>query len=114
MVLRRPHGPAADIWSFAVCLLELANHRPPTNVSVMRHLFMIGTGHAPSLDQPEKWTQLMRDFLTQCLVIEPSHRPRAIVLLQHSWLSSSAATKTDMSKLLRSIFMVRSYQETAL
>ena len=73
MILRQPHGTAADIWSMAVCVLELANHHPPDNSSVyhlasslsfsssssvpqmLRHMFMTATGRPPFLDQPQKW-----------------------------------------------------------
>ena len=36
MIARQPHGWQVDIWGQAVCVLELANHRPPDNTSV-RH-----------------------------------------------------------------------------
>ena len=113
MILRQPHGPAADIWSMGVCLLELANHRPPDNSSVLRHMFKVATGHAPGLDEVDRWSPLMRDFLGHCMRIDPSQRSRAAVLSQHKWLLQQAATQAEMAKLLRSIFMSKSY-DTAM
>lgn len=113
MILRKPHGPPADIWSMGVCIIELANHRPPDNSSVLRHLFMVATGNVPSLDHPERWSSHMRNFIDQCMKFEPAQRARALVLLQHPWLSKSCS-KADMGVLLRSVFLVRDYDETAL
>ncbi len=32
MIARQPYGAPIDIWSFAVCLLELCNRSPPNKV----------------------------------------------------------------------------------
>eukprot|EP00026_Physarum_polycephalum_P003650 Phypoly_transcript_03663.p1 GENE.Phypoly_transcript_03663~~Phypoly_transcript_03663.p1 ORF type:complete len:665 (+),score=125.19 Phypoly_transcript_03663:141-2135(+) len=36
MILGIPHGTPADMWSFAICLLELANGEPPNRKSPVR------------------------------------------------------------------------------
>ena len=114
MILRKGHGPPADIWSMAVCLLELANHHPPDNSSVLRHMFKVATGQPPGLDEPGRWSPLMRDFLGYCMQFDPAQRARAAILAQHKWPLGHAATQAEMAKLLRSIFLIRSYDETVM
>lgn len=36
MILKQPHNTAVDIWSMAVCLLELANKKAPNSDSALR------------------------------------------------------------------------------
>ena len=36
MILKKPHGTSCDIWSMAVCLLELANKKAPNSDSALR------------------------------------------------------------------------------
>ena len=36
MIKRQVYGPAVDIWSFAICVLELANGQPPNRRSALK------------------------------------------------------------------------------
>lgn len=111
MILRNPHGPPADVWSMAVCLLELANHHPPDNTSVLRHMFRVATAAPPFLDHPEKWSDLMRDFLSQCMQFDPARRANAAVLRRHKWVTSRACSQAEMSKMLNTIFASRYFND---
>lgn len=74
-------------------------------------MFKVATGRAPGLDEPARWSNLMRDFLDHCMRMDPTSRPKAAVLAQHKWPLTCAASQADMAKLLRSVFMVRGYDE---
>ena len=53
MIQCKPHGYAADIWSFAICLIEMADKRPPNRKARI------------------KVTRLPRFFLARRLAWEP-------------------------------------------
>ena len=74
-------------------------------------MFRVATGNSPTLDKPEKWSDLMRDFLDLCMQHDPAKRPRASVLIRHKWVSTRACSQTDMAILLRKIFYARNYND---
>lgn len=65
MILGIPHGTPADLWSFAICLLELANGEPPNRKSPVRAMFLAAT-EGINLS-PDKYSGDFIDFLTKCL-----------------------------------------------
>mmetsp|Transcript_15120 Transcript_15120/g.22651 ORF Transcript_15120/g.22651 Transcript_15120/m.22651 type:complete len:504 (+) Transcript_15120:35-1546(+) len=115
MIHLQPHDTSADIWSFGVSLLELANGRPPNKENPFAAMFSVATKGIPQpfLDKPEKWSDDIKDFLSQCLQIAPSDRPSAQKLLEHDFLRL-ACTKKDMHKILSSIFLKKALENTGL
>jgi serine/threonine kinase 4 len=64
-------------------VIEMAEGEPPYfHVHPMRVLFMIGTNPPPTLSRAELWSAEMKDFLSCCLVKDPSKRPSAKQLLK--------------------------------
>ncbi|KAL6072994.1 serine/threonine-protein kinase BLUS1 isoform X3 [Balamuthia mandrillaris] len=105
MVRRDPHDLPADIWSFAISLLELANRHPPFQKSSLRAMFTYATEGCPDpLDEPDKWSDNFKDFLSMCLRSDPAERATAKVLLEHPFLRQ-VATQKQMAKLIQHIFM---------
>ncbi|CAG8649217.1 10515_t:CDS:2, partial [Dentiscutata heterogama] len=77
-----------DIWSLGCCVLEMATGRRPwSNLdnewAVMYHVV---TGHPP-LPENSQLSELGIDFLKQCFIRSPQHRPSAEELLQHPWMA---------------------------
>jgi len=68
MIRREPHGLSVDIWSFAICLMEIANGHPPNRRSSIKAMFQAGTQGYPSpLDYTRaNWTPEFADFLSRC------------------------------------------------
>lgn len=105
MVQRKPYGFPIDIWSFGICLLEMANRSPPNNVPKLAAMFRIATSNKPSsLETPEKWSSQMNDFFDKILQPDPIERPAAYQLLEHPFIEK-AQNCLDMDQILKTVFM---------
>lgn len=70
-----PYDVAVDIWSLGITALEIAQAGPPhADINPMRALGVIQTSEPPTLNEPEKWSNDFRDFLSFCLVKNPKDR----------------------------------------
>ncbi|CAH1445166.1 unnamed protein product [Lactuca virosa] len=82
------YGPAADIWSLGCTVLEMLTSRVPySHLEGMQALFRIGRGELPSI--PKTLSEEARDFILQCLQVNPNNRPTAFQLLNHSFVKSA-------------------------
>jgi serine/threonine protein kinase len=85
MILNEPHDFKVDIWSLAVCLLELANQQPPNFKHSIKAMFKVATEGLPNpLRRPEDWTPMFREFISKALTYDPKKRPPAAELLRVS------------------------------
>lgn len=79
---------AADIWSLGCTIIELLTGKPPySDMLAMSAMFRIVEDERPPI--PEKCSEELRDFLTQCFRKNPKQRPNAAELFKHPWLASS-------------------------
>lgn len=60
---------------------------------------MIVSNGLPPLQEPDKWSDSFKDFLTQCTITNPQERPDAESLLKHPFLRSVGTTE-DMIELI--------------
>ncbi|KAH6890810.1 protein kinase [Coprinopsis sp. MPI-PUGE-AT-0042] len=79
----------SDIWSLGCTVIELLTGRPPYAEipNVMSVLFRITEYGISPL--PEGCSELLQDFLKQCLQRDPNDRPSAELLCEHQWLRES-------------------------
>ncbi|XP_073140924.1 mitogen-activated protein kinase kinase kinase 1-like [Henckelia pumila] len=85
VVRSRGYGLAADIWSLGCSVLEMLTRRfPYANLECMPALFRIGRGERPPI--PDSLSRDSRDFILQCLQVDPSLRPTAAQLLDHPFV----------------------------
>eukprot|EP00010_Vexillifera_abyssalis_P002712 CAMPEP_0201557732 /NCGR_PEP_ID=MMETSP0173_2-20130828/63640_1 /ASSEMBLY_ACC=CAM_ASM_000268 /TAXON_ID=218659 /ORGANISM="Vexillifera sp., Strain DIVA3 564/2" /LENGTH=492 /DNA_ID=CAMNT_0047970751 /DNA_START=18 /DNA_END=1493 /DNA_ORIENTATION=+ len=106
MIRGQKHSFNVDIWSFMICMLELANRRPPNCKNVRKALFttaVFGLGDDYGLEDPSKWSDKFKSFLSCGLQMDPEKRSSAKELLKHEFIEQKT-TKTHMSRKLSSIF----------
>jgi len=105
MIKKESYSYPVDIWSFAICLLELANGQPPNRKSSLRAMFIAGTeGYPRPFKNPAQWTKDFKQFIAVCLETDPEKRATAHELLQHPFLAK-ADTRKGMKKILSHIFL---------
>ncbi|TKY56212.1 Mitogen-activated protein kinase kinase kinase 1 [Spatholobus suberectus] len=79
------YGLPADIWSLGCTVLEmLTGQIPYSHLECMQALFRIGRGEPPPV--PDSLSRDARDFIMQCLKVNPDERPSAAQLLNHSFV----------------------------
>ncbi|KAL5128574.1 Mitogen-activated protein kinase kinase kinase 1 [Glycine soja] len=79
------YGLPADIWSLGCTVLEmLTGQIPYSHLECMQALFRIGRGEPPHV--PDSLSRDARDFILQCLKVDPDERPSAAQLLNHTFV----------------------------
>ncbi|CAB3401123.1 unnamed protein product [Caenorhabditis bovis] len=97
----QPYDCKADIWSYGITLIEMAQMEPPhSDVSPMRVLIKVQKSPPPTLDENSHWSSSFRNFLKKCLVKQPVERLSASELLEEKWLSNATSEKKSILMLL--------------
>eukprot|EP00842_Homolaphlyctis_polyrhiza_P003938 jgi/Hompol1/4545/HPOL_000101-RA len=83
----------ADIWSFGITALELANgHAPYAKFPPLKVLMLTLHNEPPTLDRDgskNRFSKSFKEMIDSCLKKDPSKRPSAEKLLQHSFFKSA-------------------------
>ena len=61
---------------------------PYLNENPLRALYLIATNGTPKLQNPEKLSPTIKDFLSVCLEVDADRRPDAVTLAEHPFLRS--------------------------
>eukprot|EP01126_Amoeba_proteus_P057929 TRINITY_DN7423_c0_g1_i3.p1 TRINITY_DN7423_c0_g1~~TRINITY_DN7423_c0_g1_i3.p1 ORF type:complete len:337 (+),score=59.74 TRINITY_DN7423_c0_g1_i3:1082-2092(+) len=110
MVMRKPHSFTADIWSLAICILELCLGHPPHHTQSLKCILHALKGEMPDVIPRDRLPCECIDWLEKCLQIDPSKRPSAQLLLKHPWVSKPNID-ADFTKVLRRIFSMASFMD---
>jgi len=90
VVQKKNYNGKADIWSLGITVIELAEGVPPHyKMPRKRAMMMIPIRAAPTFKEPTKWSANMQDFLSHCLVKDPTQRSSAIDLLLHPFVMTA-------------------------
>jgi len=81
------YGIKVDIWSLGIMVLEMLEGQPPyMSFPPLRALFLITTKGIPPLQNPEKWSQELRQFYQRCVEKDVELRPDSNELLTYQFL----------------------------
>jgi len=114
MIQCKPHGYPADIWSFAICLIEMADKKPPNRKARIRAMFVSATeGLKPYVDEQTHYSEQFKDLLHRCLELDPAKRATPEDLLSHPFIVQ-ASTQKVMEDILRQIFLSRAFENSGM
>lgn len=115
VIERKHYGTKADIWSFGITALELAQGRAPNSkLNPVKVLMRTMQDEPPQLDRTggaHKYSKLMDDFVRQCLQKDPEKRPTADRLLSHGFFKQAKSTKYLISAILSGLPPLANRQE---
>ncbi|KAM5564117.1 mitogen-activated protein kinase kinase kinase 1 [Rosa sericea] len=81
------YGPPADIWSLGCTVLEMLTRQVPyPGLEPVQAFFKIAMGELPHV--PHFLCKEARDFIHQCLQVNPNNRHTAAQLLCHPFVTS--------------------------
>jgi len=95
-----PYNEKCDVWSLGITIIEMAELKPPNcHIAPMQVILEIIAGPPPSLEEPDKWSPELRDFLEQCLTKDPRQRPSCTDLLKHPFIQKSDKKKSMVASI---------------
>mmetsp|Transcript_3652 Transcript_3652/g.4043 ORF Transcript_3652/g.4043 Transcript_3652/m.4043 type:complete len:676 (+) Transcript_3652:89-2116(+) len=106
MIMRVGHDVKADIWSFAICVLEMYLKEPPYASSRLRAMFLGSVGRTKEAIPPRA-SKLANNFLKKCLLVDPNKRATANELYKHEFVNQSGLSQ-GIKDVLRGVFVSNS------
>ncbi|KAI0004123.1 kinase-like domain-containing protein [Russula compacta] len=101
------YDSSADIWSFGITALELAQGRAPRSRESSRSvLSQIVEAAPPTLDREggvHKYSRAFKEIVERCLVKDPSLRPTAAQLLQTPFFRNAKKCSYLVGTILRDL-----------
>jgi len=100
----------SDVWSTGITLLELVQKRFPfpSDVPPIELIMHITNSEPPKLeDEPEKdcfWSEEMKDFIKQALIVDATTRPTPKDLLAHPWIIAVLKQEVKMARWIRQVW----------
>ncbi len=100
VVKKRQYTTKLDIWALGITVIELCDGDPPyADMNPLRVMFSIPHRQPPTgclhmtnpwylVMEPTKRTSIFLEFLSKCLIKEPTDRADCIALLQHEFVAN--------------------------
>ncbi|KAG0341282.1 hypothetical protein BG000_009630 [Podila horticola] len=97
----------ADIWSFGITAIELATgHAPFAKYPPIKVLMLTLSNDPPTLDRDStkhRYSKLLKEMIDCCLQKDPTRRPSAEKLLNHSFFKQAKKKSYLVSALLHNL-----------
>ncbi|KAI1315417.1 hypothetical protein EDD11_000805 [Mortierella claussenii] len=97
----------ADIWSFGITAIELATgHAPFAKYPPIKVLMLTLSNDPPTLDREStkhRYSKLLKEMIDCCLQKDPTRRPSAEKLLNHSFFKQAKKKSYLVTSLLHNI-----------
>ncbi|KAI9561650.1 hypothetical protein GHT06_012610 [Daphnia sinensis] len=85
--VRKGYDHHCDVWSLGITTIEMADGEPPLwKLHPVRVLFQIVNNPPPEVKVPLDWSANFRDFIAECLIKNPDHRPVIMELMDHPFI----------------------------
>ncbi|VDN05123.1 unnamed protein product [Thelazia callipaeda] len=92
------YSKLADIWSFGITLIEMAEEKPPyAEMNPAKVIFKVIKAEPPTLERPSLWSSNFRHVIARCLMKDPVYRPTAANLLEHPFFAQVGSVQTIRS-----------------
>ncbi|XP_013791894.1 neither inactivation nor afterpotential protein C-like [Limulus polyphemus] len=86
--LQEPYNYTCDVWSIGITAIELADTVPSlSDIHALRAMFRINRNPPPSVKRETRWSETLKDFISECLVKNPEYRPCIQEIPQHPFLA---------------------------
>ncbi|KAF9426717.1 hypothetical protein BGZ94_006109 [Podila epigama] len=97
----------ADIWSFGITAIELATgHAPFAKYPPIKVLMLTLSNDPPTLDREStkhRYSKLLKEMIDSCLQKDPTRRPSAEKLLNHSFFKQAKKKSYLVSGILHNL-----------
>uniref|UniRef100_A0A0N4ZFZ5 non-specific serine/threonine protein kinase n=1 Tax=Parastrongyloides trichosuri TaxID=131310 RepID=A0A0N4ZFZ5_PARTI len=97
----------ADIWSFGITCIELAEQKPPLfNRPAMSALYHIAQNEPPKLGRTKEngedtgWSEDFHNFIDKCLQTEPKKRMTSPESLNHPFIENKGGSNLDSTVII--------------
>ena len=113
VISQKSYDSKCDIWSLGITCIELAEGEPPySEVRTFLVMKKILNNPPKGLSKPELWSKDFNDFVQQCLIVNPEHRPSAAQLLNHNFIKKNDQGKgIIIQRLMKAMPLINKIRE---
>jgi len=89
-IMQKPYDSKIDVWSLGVTLMEMCQRDPPYfDETVYQAMYLICKHGVPELNEPERWSDELKEFLKVCTKMDPAQRIATVDLLENPWFEKA-------------------------
>ena len=86
-LMNKGYGPSSDVWSLGICLFcFLMGISPFPKARTFWNIVDAMMEERQQMLPVDRYSRYLRDFVCQCLILDPTKRPSASLLLIHPFM----------------------------